>query len=206
MAWIKGNFYLNQAQRENNANMVISWLDVNWTGWTREAKAALLGNFEQESSINPGIWEGLKPNVSRGWGIGQWTPSTNYTNWARARGYADDDGNAQMLWIRDNTIPFGQWITTSAYPISFQEFPHSTRDVRWLAMAWCKNWERGTVGDRVEYAVNWYNWLDTEHPLDPDIPDYPDPPDPDNPYDPDYPQPSQFRRKMPLYMYLLPWV
>lgn len=201
--WIKGNRYLNQAQMEINAANVVDWLDANDPGWTDNAKAALLANFEQESTINPGIWQSLKPVVSRGWGLGQWTPSTNYTSWARKNGYADDDGDAQMLWIRDMTIPFGQWITTSAYPISFENFKHSENDVVWLTMAWCKNWERGDVGDRLSYAPKWLAWVNGYVP-DPDNP-YPVDPNPPDPDDPDYPTPSQIRRKMPIYFYNLPW-
>lgn len=195
MDWVKGNFYTSNIQRQNNAVMVRNWLNENDPGWTMEAMAALLANLEQESGINPGIWENLKPGKG-GWGLVQWTPARNYTNWAHSNGWADDSGNGQMTWIRDQTIPSGQWITTSAYPISFQEFKKSTRDPAWLTVAWCKNFERGVLGDRVQYASKWYEFLGG-HPgeIDPG-------PNPDEPW---YPTPSEYRKHMPIYMYFLPW-
>lgn len=197
--WIKGNFYTNNSQRENNAWVVKNWLDKNDPGWSVQALGAFLGNLEQESGINPGIWEGLK--VGRGgWGLVQWTPFTNFTKWASSRGYANDDGDAQMLWIRDRTVPTGQWIKTYAYPISFAEFKTSTKDVEWLGMAWCKNFERGVVGDRIQCCVKWYNYFLDEANNPEDI--TPDDPDPNvRPS-----KPGDFRVKMPLYYYQLPWL
>lgn len=195
MSWVKGNFYLNRAQMENNAFEVKNWLTENDPGWSNNALYALLGNMQQESGINPGIWQSLKPGSAGGggWGLVQWTPWTNFTNWASANGYPNDSGEAQMLWIRDRTIPTGQWIQTKAYPISFLDFKKSTRDVDWLAMAFCKNFERGTVGDRVQYAIEWAQYFGD----DPEPPDPGPEPDPDPPWD--------FRQKMPIWFYNLPW-
>lgn len=202
MAWIKGNFYLNKYQMQNNALIINNWLWNNDYRWADESVAALLGNMQQESTINPGIWQSLKPGSEGGggWGLVQWTPWTNFTNWAKNNGYADDDGDAQLLWIRDMTVPFGQWIPTSSYNISFASWKinEMEKSVSWLATAFCKNFERGTMGDRVQYANEWFDWLLGN----PDKPD--EPPDP-GPDDPDYPLPGDIRRKMPLYMYKLPW-
>lgn len=197
--WIKGNFYTNKGQRENNAWIVKNWLDVHDPGWSTQALGAFLGNLEQESGINPGIWEGLHVGKG-GWGLVQWTPFTNFTKWAQAKGYAYDSGNAQMEWIRDRTVPTGQWIPTKAYPISFQEFKHSTEDVEWLGMAWCKNFERGVVGDRIQYCTYWYDYFDAETNNPEDV----SPEDPDENLRP--PQPIDFRVKMPIYFYQLPWL
>lgn len=198
--WVKGNRYLSQSQMQNNALIIRDWIFHNDT-YSDKSLAALLGNMQQESTINPGIWQSLKPGAAGGggWGLVQWTPWTNFTTWAANNGYASDDGYAQLIWIRDMTIPFGQWIQTSAYPISFHNWKENdTHSVTWLTRAFCRNFERGVEGNRVKYANEWADWLGT----DPDEPDTPvDPDDPDNPY----PKPENIRRHMPIMFYMLPW-
>lgn len=42
----------------------------------------MLGNMQQESGINPGIWEVL-PNANFGYGLVQWTPAIDkFFSWA----------------------------------------------------------------------------------------------------------------------------
>ena len=64
---------------QNNA--VLLWSYFKAQGWTLNAVAAMLGNMQSESTINPGIWEGLDPFVG-GYGLVQWTPYTKYSDWA----------------------------------------------------------------------------------------------------------------------------
>ena len=71
---------------EGNAYEVFSFLSDR--GWTTNAIAGILGNMQSESNINPGVWQNLDSgNYSLGFGLVQWTPATNYTNWASANGY-----------------------------------------------------------------------------------------------------------------------
>lgn len=158
--WISKNAYLSQSEMENNAKLIYSYFKGK--GWTLNAIAGMLGNMQQESTINPGIWQNLTPNTSMGWGLVQWTPSTNFTNWASANGYENDDGYAQLNWIEEQTVPTGQWIATSDYPMSFDEFKTSTKPPTYLASVFLKNFERaGTEKEelRKQNAVNWYNFL-----------------------------------------------
>lgn len=173
--WIKGNRWLGQGEMQNNARLVFSYL-LN-KGWSVNAIAGLLGNMQVESTINPGIWQNLNPNPKLGWGLVQWTPSTNFTDWAAANGYDNDDGNAQLLWIDTETVPFGQWIETSKYPVSFDEFKVSTDTPENLAYVFLYNFERpGDLNQplRQQYARYWYDWWDGA-PVPPPNP----PPEPD---------------------------
>lgn len=161
--WIKGNRWLNMGEMQNNAQIIFSTLLSK--GWTVNAIAGLLGNCQKESTINPGIWQNLNPNPNLGWGLVQWTPSTNYTDWASANGFSNDDGYGQLEWIDSETIPFGQWIPTSQYPLSFAEFKASTETPEYLADAFLRNFERPEVipqPEREEYARYWYDWWDGE--------------------------------------------
>lgn len=172
--WIKGNRYLTIGKMQNNAQIIFTYLTNR--GWTVNAVAGLLGNMQKESTINPGIWQNLRPNPSLGWGLVQWTPSTNFTDWATANGYANDDGDAQLKWIDEVTVSFGQWIPTAQYPESFGEFKGSTMSPEYLADCFLKNFERPAEIDQPErqrYARYWYDWWEGS-PVPPPNP-HPDP-------------------------------
>lgn len=159
--WIKGNRYLSMSEMENNAVIVYRYL--NQRGWTLNAVAGLLGNLKRESTVNPAIWEGLDyGNYNVGYGLVGWTPATNYTDWATANGYDITDGNKQLQWIDEETVPKGQWISTSAYPLSFADFKISTNSPEDLASAFLYNFERAGVPaeqERREAARHFYNYL-----------------------------------------------
>lgn len=182
LSWIAKNAYLTEAEMQNNAYVFYS--TMYFKGWTLNAIAGALGCMQHESTINPGIWEGLIESPERGFGLVQWTPSTNYTLWADANGYAHDDGAGQCEWI-DTQSGLGQWIPTTAYPMSWDEFKASTESPEYLSMAWMNNFERpGVIYDPQEDAKKWYNYLENISP-------YP-------------PTPGERKRKMPLWMYLYP--
>lgn len=163
MAWIQGNRYLTTSEMQNNALIVRDYLLSK--GWTLNAIAGLLGNMESESTINPGIWQSLNQgNMAGGFGLVQWTPATNFTDWADASGYAWTDGNAQLLWIDTQTVPTGQWIPTSDYSLPFLRFKTSTESPAYLASAFLKNFERAGVeveAERRSQAQVWYTFLNT---------------------------------------------
>lgn len=160
--WVKGNRYLSESEQKNNAKIIYSYLKGK--GWSINAICGMLGNMQSESTINPAIWQSLIVGSGGGGGFGlvQWTPYTNFTNWADSHGYEWEDGNAQLKWIDEVTVSFGQWIKTSSYNISFDDFKKSTNTVEWLASAFLKNFERAGVeveGTRRTQARAWFNYL-----------------------------------------------
>lgn len=161
MAWIQGNRNLSQSEMENNAIIVRDYLTAK--GWSMNAIAGLLGNMQSESTINPGIWQNLdENNLSGGFGLVQWTPATNFTEWADSLGLAWTDGNAQLRWIDEQTTAFGQWIPTDTYPMSFDDFKTSTQTPAYLASAFLKNFERAGVEvetQRQSQAGEWYTFI-----------------------------------------------
>ena len=173
MAWIQGNRYLSQSEMQNNALIVKQTLSSK--GWSLQAIAGLLGNMQSESTINPGIWQSLNEgNMSGGFGLVQWTPATNFTDWADANGYPRTDGDAQLLWIDERTTQVGQWIPTTDYPFSFQDFKVSTESPEYLASAFLKNFERAGIEveqERLSNARSWYNFI--TNGTDPDTPSNP---------------------------------
>lgn len=190
--WIKGNRWLTIGEMQNNATIIFNELLKN--GFTVESICGLLGNTGGiytlgESSINPGIWQNLTPNPALGFGLFQWTPSTNYTNWADVNGYEHDDGYGQLDWLINQTVPTGQWIPTSDYPETFNEFKASTKDPEYLAYVFLNNFERPAnrnQPDRQRNARYWYEWYTNSY-----VP-------PENP-----PQNGgEWSSKMPIWLYL----
>lgn len=145
--WIKGNRYLDQVEMDNNAFLTYGYLSAK--GWSLNAIAGVLGNFWRESTINPAVWEGLDDsNPSNGYGLAQWTPSTNYTDYAVAQGWPIDDGYKQLDFI--DSDPITNYIPTSAYPESLAAFKTSTRTPEECASAWLFNYERAGVAAESE--------------------------------------------------------
>ena len=159
--WIYGNRYLNDAEMQNNAYIVFT--DLTARGWTPNAIAGLLGNIESESTINPAIWQSLNEgNYSGGYGLVQWTPATNYIDWANDNDYNIKDGNKQLQWIDEETVRKGQWIETDSYPVSFSDFKTSYAEPEYLASVFLKNFERAGVEveeERKQQARKWFNIL-----------------------------------------------
>lgn len=162
MSWTAKNSPLSQTEMEGNATEV--FYNLKARGWSTEAIAATLGNMQAESLINPGAWQNyiVGSGGGGGYGLVQWTPWTNYTNYADRWGVAHDDGNAQLRWLDEITVPFGQWIPTTAYPMSFANYKISTEACEYLSTVFLYNFERPAeynIVVRQQYARNWYNYI-----------------------------------------------
>lgn len=145
-----------------NAKYIYSYLHN--AGWSDNAIAGLLGNLQAESTMNPGRWQSeAVGNVSMGYGLVQWTPSTKYTEWCSNQGLSDpsemDSNLKRILYELENNI---QWIATSSYNFSFKEFSTSTKTVSELAKSFLLNYERpadqseSVQSYRAELAGSWY--------------------------------------------------
>lgn len=191
--WIKGNRYLSQAEMENNVDIIFNYLKSK--GWSDNAIAAVLGNMQEESTINPGIWQNLTPNVSSGWGLVQWTPSTKYTNWAQQNGFANDNGYAQLKWIDEVMASSGEWFQNPNYPVYYESYADfktdTTHTVEWLTLCFLHSFERTTnhIQNRVDNANAWYTYITGLTPQPP------------GPIDPDYPT-SETKKHLPVWMML----
>lgn len=162
MGWTISNNYLSESKMQGNALEVYKYFSSK--GWTLNAIGGILGNMEKESNINPGLWQSLKEgNYSGGFGLVQWTPATNYTDWANANGYSITDPNGQLYWIDALSASTGQWISTSAYSMTWNQFKSSSESPEYLASAFLKNFERAGVeveSERRSCARKWYDYLE----------------------------------------------
>ncbi len=149
MAWTAANRYLTQAEMEGNAREIVKY--ARQENWSKTALAAILGNMQAESGINPGIWENLTPYAG-GYGLVQWTPYTKLEQWAEEEGLTWlDDGDTQLLRISYEAQNNIQWFRNEELgidpPISFEEFLHDD------------NYSRDDM-------TNFWLWF-YEHPADP---------------------------------------
>ena len=148
---------LSQSEMDVNAVYVYSYLLDK--GWSVNAISAMLGNMQAESTINPGRWQSEDVgNTSMGFGLVQWTPSTNYTDWCSEQGYSDpsemDNNLSRIIYEVQNKL---QWIATETYNYSFETFSKSTDSVLSLAKAFLLNYER--PADQSESVQNYRSAL-----------------------------------------------
>lgn len=123
--------------------------------------AAVCGNFWQESTVNPGVYEGLDP-AGAGYGLGQWTDNavthrkTDLFNWLSANGYARNSGEGQLEYLMYENVWLGNGAGhTSAYS-SLTEFLQSTsNNLSDLTYEFMTQWEGiddGTLPRRLNGA------------------------------------------------------
>ena len=158
---ISGNRALTRSEMLVNANYIVNKLTGQ--GWSKQAVAGMLGNMETESTINPGRWQSGIVHPAQGFGLVQWTPSTNVTSWLSANGYANDSMDGQLARINYEVDNGLQWIATSMYPMSFREFKTSTQSPEHLAQVFLVNYERPANQNqpgRSTQARYWYDNTD----------------------------------------------
>ena len=178
MAWIVKvgvAQYLTQTEMENNANEFYGYF--NSKGFTIESVAGMLGNLQQESNINPGMKQ--TASASSGWGLIQWTPSSNLTDYATAHDADWETGEIQTQLMWDEIINGygGQWIPKPAlgYCYTGDEFS-KLNDVSEACKAYLYERERAGVealSNRLTYASNWYEYLTGVTPPTPPTPPTP---------------------------------
>lgn len=133
---------LTQSEMETNAAYIYNYLGSR--GWTANAIAGMLGNFEAESTINPGRYQGDEPSGS-GWGLAQWTPHSKYTNWCDENGlvwYEMDSALLRIIYEFENGVQYDNTPADSNYGIKSQAFIKSTDSPSWLAGCFLMNYEK----------------------------------------------------------------
>lgn len=133
---------LTQDEMKINAAYIYNYLGSR--GWTANAIAGMLGNFEAESTINPGRYQGDVASGA-GWGLAQWTPKTKYTNWCDENGlvwHHMDSALLRIIYEFENGIQYDNTPDDSDYGIKSQEFMTSNESPSWLAGCFVLNYEK----------------------------------------------------------------
>lgn len=168
--WISKNGFLGEDDMKVNALLVFDRLSKK--GFSRNAICAILANMECESTINPGIWEGLQPYIG-GYGLVQWTPYEKYSEWAGEGWQNNGDKECDRIAYEfDYNI---QYYPTDNYPLTASEFKTSKESPEFLAGAWMENYERPwsyqTEWYRKERARYWYDYLESKDQPSEEVPD-----------------------------------
>lgn len=143
------NSYLKQNEMLVNARYIYKYLSDK--GWTSNAIYAILGNMEAESTINPGVWNGLVSNdPTRAYGLVQWKPSTKLSDWLDSKSKSDIDNQlSRIVYEAENAQ---QWSSSKHSPaMSFAEFTTSTKTCAVLAEYFLRCYERpGNESSKVD--------------------------------------------------------
>ena len=151
---------LSTPEMETNARYIVNFF--RGKGWSDNAIAGMLGNFQSESTINPARWENntdyrAKGTKNKGLGLAQWTPWTKYTNWCEDKGY--DEWHmwtaCHRIWTEFENVGElspsryggGQYFTNPStddyhFSLTRAQFIKSTLSARELAVIFVRNYER----------------------------------------------------------------
>lgn len=164
----------SQYQIDNASEM---WAYFRNVGYSEQATAAIIGNAQHESALNPAQWQYgtyVGNTGAGGYGLFQWDPARRYwQTYCDYYGYDRTNGYYQCEWVYTQTIggiEGNQWIG-KVTPTSWSDFIISTSSPSDLAYAFCRNWERGNwVQERATNANYWYQYFTGTTP-DPPTPD-----------------------------------
>lgn len=130
--------------------------------------AAICGNFYQESTVNPGIWEGLVVG-NPGYGLGQWTDNppvvmrrTALFDWLNNNSYPQDSGEGQLKFLVHENIWIPQTFTQSQYNTLTEFFNSTDTSTARLVEEFMYHWEGindSSYNTRLDYALHIYNIL-----------------------------------------------
>lgn len=154
---------------------------INTYGWTPEASAAVIANFQSEGLLNPAQWQigstiGSWYSRTTGLGLGQWTPPSKLGDYCGGNTQAAISDGAKQ--VEFTVTAAGQWVQRVdshgysryygyggiPYITSIADFSISTLMPEDLATCWCACWEgcsayafQQTYTTRRENARYWYN-------------------------------------------------
>ena len=169
------NKALSTAQMQVNAVWIRNYLQAK--GWSLNAIAACLGNWQSECTLNPNRCSNKSYPYSSGGGFGlpQWTPyNRKMSPWCKAQGVAEiarDDNPAGTIEVQiafhDYDCRYGYngkktWYNNRGYHYTWDGFKVATDDVRTMAIAYYWQYERSGVrdpGSRPAQAAAWYSYL-----------------------------------------------
>ena len=166
---------LSAAQMQTNAIWLRNYLQTQ--GWSLNAIAAGLGNWQSECTLNPNRPQraGFPSDGTGGFGLPQWTPwRKKYGAWCSSQGIgliANDNNPAgrfepQIAYHEFECINgIGgkkTWYSSHGYSYTWNAWKTSTDDVRRLATAYYWQYERSAAmnpGSRPDQAAAWYSFL-----------------------------------------------
>lgn len=224
--WVSANQYdvgpsgTGTASEYQKVNAGLVYNTLSGLGFTNNAIAAVLGNMQYESCLDPACVypKSSFPNggasladldnanaidiTTSAYGLVQWLGTTNtppagnqLVSYAIRHNSQWYDGAIQMArlsWEYQEPAKFHPQTVDGTY-WTFSDFAHSTADPQTLAKVWmvCYEGTYSVLSIRKDNAQYWYDYFGGDTPSPPDPPDPPDPgPDPPEPPEPPEPEPD----------------
>lgn len=180
MAWQIGTNeqYFEIDQMKPNVDEL--WNFFGSYGWTVNAVAALCGNMQRESTLNPALIE----HDGTGHGLVQWTPPENLYDvldvlYGGHGDWEDPVKQCNVIYaeyeestgLADRGIE-PQWYKRDKWQYTWDEWAHSYDYVGDLALAFCWEYERpradaAAEDKRIAYSEYWYTFLAGKPPIRP---------------------------------------
>ena len=137
------------------------WNTLRRWGCSDGAIAGILGNMQAESSLIADRWEGDHVgNLSGGYGLVQWTPATNYFDWAKKQGLDHKTVSTQCARIKYEADHGEQFFKPGT---TFWNWLKSGGTPEQKADEFIRYYERprklDTLPQRQGFARNWYDQL-----------------------------------------------
>ena len=196
-AWISRATGLTQAEMKNNANIVIATYRA--MGYNDKTIAGILGNMQNESSVNPEL---VEAGGGGGYGLVQWTPKSVLINHCAALGlspYTSGDVQLQVIDAELQKVSkVNEWYTTQGFinpykpsgatndmvGITAEQF--KSNSMNWapdkLALMFMVGYERPSydpdtnhIARRKADALTWYDYMGGVIPPQPPTPPQPQP-------------------------------
>lgn len=168
--WVHYPSYLSMTEEDRQNNAIMAAVQLYSYGWTLEAIAGALGNFEAESNIDP------QATGTGGGGLVGWTPLSNYKTWSDYHGYTWYDGEKQIEFISMDVYCSGldqdgvpilhpQWIPRPSVGmnIRFNEYIRMTDTPEQMTRYWMLCYERPldqSAAAQLGRAIRGRKWYD----------------------------------------------
>lgn len=155
--WTNQAGSLSSSEKYDNAAEIWDILKHDY-GWTDEASAAVIANFQSEGLLNPCQWQigstiGDWNGRYTGLGLGQWTPPSKLGSYMGGNDEAHIANGARQVmftvetpsqWVqRVNSRGYSSYYGASGIPYitSISQFGNSSYTPEDMATCWCACWE-----------------------------------------------------------------
>lgn len=140
---------VTSADMEKNAEQIYEFVMSHVEGATPEGVCGMLGNFQQESSLNP---KSIEVGTGAGHGLAQWTAGrwTNLQNFAKEHNKSWDDLGLQLEYLLSELKGSEKAGVKSLKLTNVEE----------ATLDWERTFERAgvpAVQNRVKFAQHWYS-------------------------------------------------
>lgn len=131
-------YALRSPEADANGWEIYNYFHNLTPSWSTESIAAMCGNWQHESVMNPFI---RYTTESGGFGLAQWiTNKSNLISWATSQGLTPTSGPAQVQYVEQERQGIDdQWLRRGDYAQSFDSFAYNQQSMSVAQLTRCFN-------------------------------------------------------------------